>query len=70
MGCRLVGALAEEKQTLASLGCPRSNVVSNLGNLVMLEGAHGLGVNGLGAEPEELLGVKEVPCIELESTCW
>ena len=65
----LVGALAEEKQALAGLGSPGSNMVGNISNLIMLESAHGLGVNGLRAEPEELFGVEEVPFAMLGSAC-
>jgi hypothetical protein len=41
-------------------------MVGNLGDLVRLERADGLKVNGLGSEPEELLGVEEVPREVLE----
>jgi hypothetical protein len=64
----LVGTLAEEKQALAGFRSPCNNVVGNIGSLIMLEGAHSLGVNGIGTEPEELLGVEEVPVrVELET---
>lgn len=52
----LVGTLVgEEKKTLAGLARPGCEVV------VLQQGRKLLGVNGLGAEPEELLGVDEVP---------
>lgn len=53
---RLVLALVvEEQQTLAGLAGPCGKVV------VLQQRGHLLGVDGLGAEPEELLGVDEVP---------
>lgn len=56
MGGGLVLALlVEEKQTLASLAGPGGKVV------VLEEGGELLGVDGVGAEPEVLLGVDEVP---------
>ena len=61
MGSSLVGLLAEEEETLASLGSPSSNMVRNIGGLVSLEVADGLQIDGLVAEPEELLGEEEVP---------
>jgi len=57
----LVAFLAVEEQALAGLGSPRSDVVGNISDLVGLERGDGLEVNGLRAEPEELLGVEEVP---------
>ena len=60
MGGRLVGRLlAEEQETLASLGSPGSKSV------VLEEGGDGLGVDGISTEPEVLLGVDEVPSIPL-----
>lgn len=53
--------LTEKEETLASLGSPRLDVVGDVGNLVGLERGERLEVDGLGAEPEELLGVDEVP---------
>lgn len=53
--------LAEEEETLASLGGPGSDVVGNISNLVGLEVGGSLQVNSIRAEPEELLGVNEVP---------
>jgi hypothetical protein len=69
VGSRLIGALAEEKEALAGLRCPGSDVMGYTSNLIMLEGAHSLGVNGLGAEPKEMLCVKEVPASRLEIAC-
>lgn len=55
-GRRLVLALlVEEQQTLAGLAGPCGEVV------VLQQRGHLLGVDGLRAEPEELLGVDEVP---------
>lgn len=53
--------LTEKEETLASLGSPGLDVVGDVGNLVGLERGERLEVDGLGAEPEELLGVDEVP---------
>jgi hypothetical protein len=64
VGRSLISALAEEKQTLAGFRSPGRNVVGNIGNLIMLEGAHSLGVNRLGSEPEKLLGVQKVPIVK------
>lgn len=64
---RLVALLAEEEKALASLGGPRSHMVSDLGNLVGFEGADGLEVDGVRAEPEELLGVDEVPAQDVRN---
>lgn len=63
MGSRLVPLLlAVEQKTLASLAGPRSNVVGGVGNLLVLQVVgESLGVDSLVAEPEELLGVDEVP---------
>lgn len=57
----LLRLLAEEEKTLASLSSPGVDVVGSLGDLISLEVADRLGVNRLGAEPQELLGVEEVP---------
>ena len=57
--------LAEEQQTLAGLRSPRSDVMRNIGNLVGLERANSLDINGIGAEPKELLGVNQVPLTAL-----
>lgn len=55
-GSSLVGALlVDEKQSLASLGCPGSEVV------VLQQCGDLLNIDGLGTEPEELLGVDKVP---------
>jgi len=59
----VLALLGEEKETLASLGSPGGNGVGNLRGLVGLEGADALDLNGVGAEPEELLGREEVPII-------
>ncbi len=61
MGGSLVALLAVEEEALAGLGSPRGDVVGDLGDLVGLESSDGLEVNGIRAEPEELLGVEEVP---------
>ena len=61
MGSSLVRLLAVEQETLSSLGGPRSDVMGNIDDLVGLEGGGGLGVDGLLSEPEELLGVDQVP---------
>ena len=66
VGRSLVALLAEEEQALASLGSPRGNVVSDISDLVGLERGDGLQVNRVGAEPEELLGVEEVPMCVLD----
>lgn len=51
----VLALLVEEQQTLSGLAGPCGEVV------VLQQRGHLLGVNGLGAEPEELLGVDEVP---------
>jgi hypothetical protein len=61
MGRSLVGLLTEEEKALAGLGSPGVDVMGNVGNLIGLECADRLSVNRLGAEPEEFLGVEEVP---------
>ena len=61
MGRSLVRLLAEEQEALSSLSGPRGDVVGNINDLVGLEGGDGLGVDGLLSEPEELLGVDQVP---------
>lgn len=61
MGSGLVTLLTVEEQTLAGLGRPGSDVVSNVSNLVGLEGGNRLQIDGLRTEPEELLGIEEVP---------
>jgi hypothetical protein len=61
VGRSLVALLAEEEEALASLGGPRGDVVGNISDLVGLERGDGLQVNRVGTEPEELLGVEEVP---------
>lgn len=61
VGGSLVTLLAVEEEALASLGGPRGHMVGNLGDLVGLERADRLQVDGVRAEPEELLGVEEVP---------
>jgi hypothetical protein len=60
-GSSLVALLAVEEEALAGLGSPRGDMVSNIGDLVGLERRDGLEIDGLSAEPEELLGVQEVP---------
>ena len=60
LGSSLV-LLSEEQETLASLGGPSVDVVSDVSDLVGLERRNSLEVDGLSAEPEELLGVDEVP---------
>lgn len=54
-GGLVLALLGEEKQTLSGLAGPGGKVV------VLQEGGDLLGVNGITAEPEELLGVDEVP---------
>jgi hypothetical protein len=66
VGRSLVALLAEEEEALASLGSPRGNVVGDVSDLVGLERADRLQVNRVGAEPEELLGVEEVPARVLD----
>jgi hypothetical protein len=61
VGSSLVALLAVEEETLAGLGGPRGDMVGNIGDLVGLERGDGLEVDGLSAEPEQLLGVQEVP---------
>jgi hypothetical protein len=51
----LVDLLAEEQQALSGLSSPSGNLV------VLQEGGDGLGVDGIGTEPEALLRVKDVP---------
>jgi hypothetical protein len=60
-GGSLVALLAVEEEALASLGSPGSNMVGDIGNLVGFERGDRLKVDGLRAEPEQLLGVQEVP---------
>lgn len=56
MGSGLVLALlGEEQETLAGLACPGGEVV------VLQESGDLLRVDRLGAEPEELLAVNEIP---------
>lgn len=55
-GVLLISALlVEEEQTLAGLRNPRGEVV------VLQQGGSGLGIHGIGAEPEVLLAVDKVP---------
>lgn len=55
-GSSLVSALlVDEKQSLASLGCPGSEVV------VLQQCGDLLNIDRLGTEPEKLLGVDKVP---------
>ena len=61
----LIRLLAEEEETLASLGGPGGNVVRDIGGLVSLEAADGLQIDGLVSEPEELLG--EAKCASKQS---
>jgi hypothetical protein len=61
VGSSLVTLLAVEEETLAGLGGPRGDMVGNISDLVGLERGDGLEVDGLSAEPEQLLGVQEVP---------
>lgn len=58
------GLLAEEKEALAGLGGPGSGVAASLDVLLAaaVVGESGR-LNGIGAEPEELLGVDEVPAM-------
>jgi hypothetical protein len=58
----VLALLAEEEQTLAGLAGPCGDVV------VLEQTRELLGVDSLGAEPEELLGVEEVPSERL-ATC-
>jgi hypothetical protein len=67
VGRGLLTLLAEEEEALASLSSPRGDVVGDVSNLVGLERAMGLEINGLRAEPEELLGEEEVPGCLLEN---
>jgi len=57
----LVALLAVEEEALAGLSGPRGDVVGDIGSLVGLERGNRLEVDGLRAEPEELLGIEEVP---------
>lgn len=68
-GSSLVALLVEEEETLAGLSSPGSDVVGNIGDLVGLERADGLEVDGIGAEPEELLVVEEVPAEKSLGDC-
>ena len=61
VGGSLVALLAVEEETLSGLSSPRGNVVGNICNLVGLERGDRLDIDGLGTEPEESLGVDEVP---------
>jgi hypothetical protein len=59
---RWVLLVTNEKKTLASLGGPGDVRVSSLGGLLTLEVVReSLGLNGVSAEEEELLGGNEVP---------
>jgi hypothetical protein len=54
--------ITNEEKTLASLGGPGDVRVSSLGGLLALEVVgESLGLNGVSAEEEELLGGDEVP---------
>lgn len=56
------GLVTEEKETLASVRGPGGVVVSSLGRLLGLQVRRQvLGLDGVRSEPEELLGVDEVP---------
>lgn len=58
----LIAFLAVEEQTLSGLGSPGSDMVGNVGGLLILQVCSELVLgNGIGAEPEVLLGVDEVP---------
>ena len=67
MGRRLLARLlAVEQEALASLGGPGGNAVADLGDLLGLQVARQiLGIDGIGTEPEILLGVEEFPAGEL-----
>lgn len=54
-GGLVLALLSKEKETLSGLAGPSSEVV------VLQEGGDLLRVNSIRAEPEELLGVEEVP---------
>ena len=53
--------LGEEEKTLASAGSPGGVLVSNLGLLATEVARELLGLNGVGAEEEELLLKDEAP---------
>jgi hypothetical protein len=54
--------LTKEKKTLAGVGGPCNVGMGSLsGLLTLLVGREGLGLNGVGAEEEELLGGNQVP---------
>jgi hypothetical protein len=57
----LSSLLGEEEQALASVGGPSGVLVSNLGLLATEIAREVLGVDGVGAEEEELLLEDEAP---------
>lgn len=60
-GGLVLGALGEEKQTLAGLAGPGSGGVGDGGLLVLVEDGELLALNGLLVEVEEALGETETP---------
>lgn len=60
-GGLVLGALGEEKQTLAGLAGPGSGGVGNTGLLVLVEDGELLALNSLLVEVEEALGETETP---------
>lgn len=64
-GGSLVGTLLVHKeQSLAGLACPGSEVV------ILQQRRDLLDIDGLGAEPEKLLGVDEVPGSSQQTFLW
>jgi hypothetical protein len=56
------GLVTDEEKTLAGLSSPSNVGLGNLSRLLsLLVGRQSLGLNGLGAEPEELLAGNDVP---------
>ena len=58
----LVSLLGVEQETLAGLRGPGNGMVSNIGDLLVLQvGRKLLSADGIGTEPEVCLGVDDVP---------
>lgn len=65
-GGLVLGALGQEKQTLAGLAGPGSSRVGDSGLLVLVEDRELLGLNGLIVEVEETLGEAQAPMRETD----
>lgn len=60
----LVGLLGIEQKTLPGLGSPRDDMVGNIGSLLVLQvGSELITSQSIGAEPEVVLGVDDVPMV-------